>query len=274
MNIREMADKIAELEREGNKKEILALIEGMLAEMERGEDKELLVAVLNIYAGALRDVGQIEASIATLKKAKDLACYVYGEDHNHHATLLSNLANSQRVAQCYDDAKQNFEHALRIYEKNRAEKGLIAGIMHNLAILYLETGEMQRGYQLQMQELELLKDQKGYGVAYATALQSVAVTLSQMDRFEESKAYLEQSQELIMREAGSESTVLAGILNTKALLFTERGDLKAAREAFCEALRIVEKNYGNRSEAYLSIKENLLFIEKQIGQQKQGADQD
>ena len=247
MQINEMIEKIISFEKEGNKKAIIPLIERMLEEIKSAKDDALLISVLNIYAGALRDVGEVEKSICALSDAKNLALEVYGQEDINYVTLLSNLANAQRVAGLYADSLVHFDSATEIYTKNNAPKDLIAGVKHNLALLYLEMGEIQKGYELQIEELELLKENEEYEIAYASALQNIAATLSQMGKFQEAMEYLDEAQEIITEHMGQESIVLAGVFNTKAFILSENGDLKAAADVFQKALKIVEKNYGVES---------------------------
>lgn len=266
MQINETIEKIISLEKEGNKKAVIPLIEQMLEEIKNEKNDALLISILNIYAGALRDVGEIEKSISALVHAKELALRVYGEENINYATLLSNLANAQRVAKEYEEARSNFALAAEIYKKNDAPKDLVAGVKHNLALLYLEMGEIQKGYELQVEELELLKEDEEYAIAYASALQNIAATLSQMDKVQEAMEHLQYSQEIITKHMGEESIVLAGVFNTRAFILTKNGELKAAADNFQKALKIVEKNYGLESETYASIKSNIDFINAQIGE--------
>lgn len=268
MQIKEMIEKMISLEKEGNKKAVIPLIEQMLGEIEQTKDDALLISVLNIYAGALRDVGELEKSISTLMQAKDMALAFYGEEDVNYATLLSNLANAQRVAREYTQALTNFHVAAEIYKKSDAPKDLMAGAKHNLALLYLEMGELQKGYELQVEELELLKENKEYELAYASALQNMAATLSQMNRIQEAMEHLERSQELITKQMGHESIVLAGVFNTRAFILAKNNELAMAADDFQKALNIVEKHYGTDSQTYASIKSNIDFINEQLAIQK------
>lgn len=260
MDIQEIVLKIAQLEVQGKKKEMIPLIEEMILQIEQTGDKELLISALNDYAGAKRDIGDLESSIASLEKAKYIAHDVYGVDHMNYGTLLANLANVQRVAKLFGQAEINFNKALDIYKHSNAPKDLVAGIKHNLAIMHVDNGNLETGYKLQMEELDLLKDDPETVLPYAVALQNIAATVAGMKDVPKALEYLNESQALVEKHSGEESSFLAGILNTRAMILTQSGNLVEAMKEFEKALIIVEKNYGNKSDAYESVKSNMDFL--------------
>ncbi|MGY3723864.1 Tetratricopeptide repeat-containing protein [Granulicatella balaenopterae] len=261
MDIQELSLRIKELDSQGKKTEMIPLMQEQIRYIKSVNDKEWLISALNNYAGVLRDTGDADGAITQLQKAREIAFEVYGANSVNFATILSNLANALRVGKFFAEAIVMFNQASDIYAKQNADKALIAGIKHNLSLIYAERGNTTKAFELQKEELALLKELPNKRVPYAIALQNIAATAASLELFDEALQYLALSELLIYANCGLESSLLAGVYNTRAFIFVKQKQFADGKMMFKKALKITEKTYGKQSQAYQSIMKNIEFLE-------------
>lgn len=265
MQIHELVEKIKELSNQGRRVEMIPYMKEYIHQIEQTKDEKWLISALNEYGGALRDVGRSQEAVDTLVRAQKHAANSYGLMSTDYATILSNLANAERVNKQFEQAIEHFEQAKALYKLNGASGNLVAGVYHNLALCYLDQGEIEKGYELQLEEIRLLKGEPAWITPYAIALQNIGATAAQLHQFPQAIRYIEESEHLVIKTFGEKSSLLAGILNTKAFILVNMKKYKEAKDNFLRALSVIERSYGTASGPYASVKSNIEFLEQTHG---------
>jgi tetratricopeptide (TPR) repeat protein len=141
----------------------------------------------------------------------------------------------------WDEAVRLGEQGLRAARSSQYEAE-IAGLSHNLAVMYQDRGELAEARRLYDESLEIKKRLGDQG--------RVAVTLHQLGILAHGQGELEEARRLydesleIAKRLGNQGFV-ASTLHNLAILAQEQGELKEARHLYGESLEI-KKRLGDQ----------------------------
>ncbi|HWS86229.1 MAG TPA: tetratricopeptide repeat protein [Pyrinomonadaceae bacterium] len=139
------------------------------------------------------------------------------------------------------------------------DEGQIAGLSHNLAIMYQNRGEVAEARRLFDESLEITR-RLGYQGVVASTLYHLSILAQEQGELEQARRLLDESLEIAKR-LGDQGGV-AIVLHQLAILAQGRGELKEAHRLYDESLEI-EKRLGNQSGIAISLHQLGRLAEKQ-----------
>ncbi len=280
---------------DGNRRLAVEGLTRTLAAARRSQDprdddfRRRFVAYFLRYAGQRREptpenYDALEAERENLLGAAETA-YISGEWDSvmGMAYVLTHPVNGiLRVRGYWDESVRLGEQALQAAHAAKNEAS-IAGLSHNVAVMYGDRGELAEARRLYEESLEISKrvgNQRGVAITlhqlgvlaqhageieearclYEESLEiekqfenqgGVAVTLHQLGRLAEIQGKLEEARRLycesleIAKRVGNQSGV-ASSLHQLGMLAEEAGELEEARRLYCESLEIT-KRVGDQS---------------------------
>jgi serine/threonine-protein kinase len=154
--------------------------------------------------------------------------------------------------------KADLQQARRALEKSLALRRELFGstamqtsvALHNLGLLYRETGDNAKAEAYYRQALAIRRKHNRRSDAVQSSLQGLAVTLAAQARHAEATALLRENLELAQALYGIDSDKVAKARMRLAMALQERGDYMLAREHLLQAMAASERLSGEDSLDY------------------------
>lgn len=156
----------------------------------------------------------------------------------------------------WGEAAKLGEQALQA-ARSLQDEAQIAGLSHNLAMMYQSRGEIAEARRLYDESLEISK-RLGYQLALASTLHHLAMLAEEQGQLEEAAPLFNESLE-ISKRVGNQYGVAAN-LHELGRLAQNRRDLEEARRLFNESLEI-KKSLGNQRGVAITLHQLAMLAE-------------
>jgi tetratricopeptide (TPR) repeat protein len=198
----------------------------------------------SFYRGASR----YEEALEMFRRADAIIVPVFGEFSLEHSVNVNNMAGTYRMMGEADKALELFLEALRVCEALPEKNDYVyASALNNTSLLYQLKKEYEKAICYARSSIGELEKVPGAKNELATAYANLSLQLSSRGEKDEALTMLEKSIELF-RSLGDRSDHYAAALNGKGVLSAERGNIPDAKEAFREALSIIEEGAGENAD--------------------------
>ncbi len=173
---------------------------------------------------------------------------LYGSEDPRLVGPLNNLAALYRNQGRFMQAKELYNHALSIIEKQPAEKQTyIAACLSNLASVHRNLGELSQAETLYTRALEIVSEdpeaKSSDRVSIINNLGSIAKTL---DDYERAESYYRKALEICEKEMGNKRQIIALIYSNLGEVLYFGNKYKDAERSFQKALSIREELLGEK----------------------------
>jgi tetratricopeptide (TPR) repeat protein len=179
-------------------------------------------------------------------RATEISAAVFGEESTSHATDLNDLAVIYNDQGRYDEAIEQYEEALRTYEKTLGKEHSYYAInLNNLANIYYAQGRYDEAIEKYEESLRIVEKAIGKEHPdYATGLNNLALVYKTQGRYDEAIEKYEEALRIGERTIGREHPDYAKRLNNLASVYQARGELEQAEKLYEQAREIREKTLG------------------------------
>ncbi len=252
--------KAHELWRKGEELKASVILKDICEFYRKNDDKLKLLEILNEYGGALRVIGNLNKSINIFLQAKEVCENIGQRDTIIYATTIMNLANAFRENKEYQRAEKIFEEAKKIYLKHSVKDYSYVGLLNNLSLLKKELGEYNQALELQLEAIEILKQDVKYRVPLAISFNNLYEIEKNLNKISSAQDYLSSAKKILEDEVGKEHPLYAAVLNNLAECNFKIGNIPLALSLYEEALDIVLAKYGKDSVPYKIIYKNIKYI--------------
>ncbi|MDX1986865.1 MAG: tetratricopeptide repeat protein [Candidatus Obscuribacter sp.] len=197
----------------------------------------------------------------------------YGAQEPTLVPTLGNLGQFYKGEKQWDKARQSYERAIAIVEKNSSDKDVkLIPLVNAMAALSMEAGNNEEALKQLTRVKELAKASGDKG-AQIIALNNMAVVLRKLDRKDEAEALYKdvlalQGDNSPADQAGRGENVeanKAAALTNLARVNREKGQFDAAKPLLLEACELLEKGKDIRPESLITAYDNLATVSKELG---------
>ncbi|MEA5489894.1 MULTISPECIES: tetratricopeptide repeat protein [Pseudanabaena] len=195
-----------------------------------GDEKEIAVKIGVILTSQWKNKSRFREAIhlceSTLKITDDYR-------------ILHQLARSQKVLGEVELAKNNYQKALDASPSETTdEQSEKAAIIHNLAVIYAQQGQVDQAIDLYQQSLEI-KERIGDVQGRAATLSQMGILLQNQGKVEEALALHQQSLEL--KESIGNLQGKATSLSQIAMIYNQQGQVEQAIALYQQSLEIWDR---------------------------------
>ncbi len=111
---------------------------------------------LSFYKGSLElHEGNLEAAVESLRRAKELAGYLFGTNHFNYVMQCEELAVVLQNQGSFEEAEENHMPALRFIEGKKEHQFEYNRILHNLGVLYRKWGRQKEAYEYSLKAYQI-----------------------------------------------------------------------------------------------------------------------
>ncbi|KOP23588.1 hypothetical protein AMR41_25835 [Hapalosiphon sp. MRB220] len=166
--------------------------------------------------------------------------------------ILGVIARAETVLGLVEEAKNHYQQALKLCPE--AELQGKAAILHNMAGLFAQQGEINQALALYEQSLQIT-DSINDMVGKAAILHSMAGLFAQQGEINQALALYEQSLQLT--ESINDVRTKATTLHSMAYLFAQQGEIQRALALYKQSLQIIDSinNVGGKAAILQSMAE-------------------
>lgn len=255
-------DKLLE---SNNLQDAESFMESALRSSMEEKDDVAVISICNELASFYREAGRFDESIPLYETALRLMGMMELEKSQHYATTLINYATTYTRMHETQKALSLYDHAAQIYEECGITKDYgVATMYNNMGLLYEEMGESQKSENCHTTALEILKGINDSELSQAITYSNLAGHYLDHGDLIKAKLNINQSIELFINNSGKSTPQYAGAISTLGEIFFMEGEYKKAKELFEEALAIAEATFGNETDSYAIIIENLKLCNEKI----------
>ena len=228
-----------------------------------GRSAELLVYA-NEIAALYRGLSRFEESFRYYDEAEEILLFLFGEYSTQYATLLNNKAGAYRMSGDNENALSIFNKALSIYKEiEETDAYLIAGILNNISGLYQNIDRSKEAADALLTAIELLKGATGISDELATTTANLASIYRAMGDADLAVSTLDEAERLF-KELPYDSVHYPAALNLRGIIELDKGNLRAAIDAFELGAEKVNKVFSKNND-YATMKNNLGDLYESIG---------
>lgn len=228
-------------EEEGKRKAITLLQEALERWQTLG-DRSRQVAALNQIGAVYRSLGEPRTALSLYEQSLRLA--LEAEDGLGEAEARNNLGIIWAQLGNRDKALDLYQEALRLWRALGGSAEQEAVTLFNLAVVYHETGDLERALAFFTRSLEL---QRIAGSLPSQARCLASIGMIRADQGDSPAALEILAQVLELTRSASNPNVEAEALHILAYIHVGRGELQKAVELYSEALRLFQR-MGDRDQ--------------------------
>ncbi|MEQ8470533.1 MAG: tetratricopeptide repeat protein [Marinoscillum sp.] len=239
-----------------------------------------LVSIYNNLAITFSELLQFEEAKGALEKHKEIVIKIYGEQSSKMASNHNLRALIQHQMGYTNDAVENYEKALRLYENlGQVDQLDQSGVLNNLGTAYMEYGEYAKAEDYLLESLRILRlyfdeshrevlDTKmnlglieygrsnypkaidvyksilGFGkldtLTTATVYQNLAIAQNLNENYPDAIESTRTSLQLRRSKLGNENQLIADMEANLGNIYLETGELELAAEHFNKSLNIAK----------------------------------
>lgn len=209
-----------------------------------GEDSDEATSILERIASTYKLLGDndkaVTAYLALLRTRKDK----FGESDPSIAQTYLHLGIALRLNQQPDKARKCMKQALSIYVGKDSEMndiGMIADIMHEMALNSITTGDLAGGVKILKQELGIRKKiGKSENSNIARTLYHLGTTEIQLRNFNKASNFFMDALAIYEKTDDEVGISFARTLYCTGIVFEATRDPTSAEEAFIESVKILK----------------------------------
>lgn len=259
-NLDNLMKEVHSLWRQGKEKDMKPLLlEGInICKLENNKLK--LIELLNDYGGCLRNLGEFEEAELSLKEAISIFENYHIKDKKAYATSIMNLANLYREKKDYFNSEKCFLKAKEIFDSLSDKSYSYIGFLNNFSLLYKETKDYFNAEKLQLEAIRLLEDNDKMKVPLAISYNNLYEIQKLLNK-NSSLDNLLKAEKILLKETGANHPLYASVLNNLADYKFSNKEYKESLSLYKKSLDIVKNCYGENSESYLSVLNNIKFVE-------------
>ncbi len=259
-NLDNLMKEVHSLWRQGKEKDMKPLLlEGInICKLENNKLK--LIELLNDYGGCLRNLGEFEEAELSLKEAISIFENYHIKDKKAYATSIMNLANLYREKKDYFNSEKCFLKAKEIFDSLSDKSYSYIGFLNNFSLFYKETKDYFNAEKLQLEAIRLLEDNDKMKVPLAISYNNLYEIQKLLNK-NSSLDNLLKAEKILLKETGANHPLYASVLNNLADYKFSNKEYKESLSLYKKSLDIVKNCYGENSESYLSVLNNIKFVE-------------
>mmetsp|Transcript_10220 Transcript_10220/g.15009 ORF Transcript_10220/g.15009 Transcript_10220/m.15009 type:complete len:840 (-) Transcript_10220:56-2575(-) len=209
-----------------------------------GEDSDEAMSILEKIASTYKLLGDSEKAVTAyltlLRTRKDKL----GDSHPSIAQTYLQLGIALRLNQQPSKARKCMKQALSIYVAEGSEMndvGMIAEVMHEMALNSIATGDLQGGVKILKQELGIRKKiGKSDNHNIARTLYHLGTTEIQLRNYNKALHFFMDALSIHEKMDNEIGIAFARTLYCTGIVFEAIRDKKSAEEAFKESTKIIE----------------------------------
>lgn len=257
--ITNLTKKAHALWRQGHEKDMIPILKEAILQAEHSKNYAKIIELKNDLGGCYRNIGNFKESIKILQEALSLYNTHMPSIPSLKATLLLNLANSYREKKEYFEADENFSTAKKIFEELKDTSYAYISLLNNYALLYQELGKYSTAEKLQKKAVSLLEKEPTLAIPLAISYNNLYEIQKKTKSYTPVQILemIKKAEKILLSSVGSQHPIYAAILNTKADFAIHNREYLKALKYYKEACTIVKTAYGNKSEPYKTISENI-----------------
>lgn len=260
-NVDNLMKKVHSLWRQGREKDMKPLLLEAINICRLEDDKLRLIELLNDYGGCLRNLGEFKEAELSLKEALSIFEKNNIEDKVAYATSIMNLANIYREEKDYFDAEKYFLKSKEIFDSISDKSYSYIGLLNNFSLFYRETNNYQNAEKLQLEAIDLLKNDNKFKVPLAISYNNLYEIQKLLKKDNSCLDNLLKAEKILLEETGENHPLYASVLNNLADYKFSHKEYKESLSLYKKSLDIVKSCYGEKSESYLSVLNNVNFVE-------------
>ena len=224
-------------------------------------DKKKYCELLFNYAYFLDKYGlyydSIEVYIRHIKYAED----VYGMEHRRIATSYNNLGEIYRETSDYSLARDYFEKALRVVEKNDGlNHPVVARIYNNIGLSFYEQGDCNEARKYYKLAIDIHVKEKGKdNHIYAKYCDNIGSSYWKQREFSKALDYYFEALKIQEKVLGKHDPDIAVTYNSIGSVMDEEGNYEEALKYYKKALEIREKVLGKEHPSTATTYHNIGF---------------
>lgn len=230
-----------------------------------GEDDVVIIDIMNSLGNALRALGEFVEAEALMRGALNTLERTRPDDERRLADCLGNFAYLRRVQGNPGEAIELFERQLVIRRRTLGnESPWTIRSIHELAVIYVEMGDLRRGEELAREAVERGKRILGFGhVDTRSALWVLGWSLHRQERFADAEAVQLELLEAKRGSLGEHSAEVCDSWNGLAELATAQKAMDRVRDYASQlastARRAADPASGSAPDAYGCLARMLNF---------------
>jgi CHAT domain-containing protein/Tfp pilus assembly protein PilF len=226
------------------------MLERAVAIFERtyGSDHSSVLDVLNNLALALQGERDLEGARAIHRRVLEALERTNGVDHVSTLATWMNLGSLEVALGDDPKAKEAFERALAIAEREKAPPGSLARQLHNLALVTKASGDLDEARDMYERALLLMEEARGpEHPQLAQILGQYAQLLHDQGELVEARRAHERALEILEKAHGPDHRLVAYNRANLGEAFWSLGDRAAARRELERSLDTLERVAGEES---------------------------
>lgn len=231
-----------------------------------GNDSDEVIKILNEIGGTAKYIGAFDISISSLEEAKDLIIKKYGYDCIPYATTLLNLTEAYRYQGVDKELEDSYKKIMQIYDdKNMSNSYEYAGACNNFGLYYQNKGKYTEAISLHEKSLEILSKLSNTELQYATTLSNMIIPYKKMGLDELSNQYIKKTLKIYEELVGLNHPFYSAALNNLAILHYQEKEYAKALEIFEQSAKICKETFGEESDNYKNLLNNIEIVKENIG---------
>ena len=205
--------------------------------LEFGPHSSAYVTICNELGTFYRSGGQFEKGEEAFLAALDALEALLGR-HDNYATCLDNLAELYRLQGRLDDCEEALLRAEGYFDDRRSIE--YSACINYQGHLANARKDFARALELYKRALEVLHEIGDPADQVATAHGNIAGAHQDLGEFDEAMAHIDAAIAIYESGATLKGSHYVSLLNSKALIFSKRGDDVSARHTFDEMLESMQ----------------------------------
>ncbi|CAK9026913.1 Superoxide dismutase [Mn], partial [Durusdinium trenchii] len=201
----------------------------------------------------------LEQALRYFEEALEISTETLGDQHQHVATTLNNIAGVHRAQGKYAEALRYYEEALKIRREKLGDRDpSVATTLNNIAIVYEAQNKFDEALRCHKEALGIKKEKLGdRHASVATTLANIAGVYRELGRYDEALRNLDEALEIRREELGDRHPSVATTLNNIARVYGKQGIFDEALKCYEEALEINIEKLGDRHPSVAATLNNI-----------------
>lgn len=204
-------------------------------------DKPTEAFIRNNLGTVYNRIGNQEKAEIELRKSLEIREALFGKESREFAQTLSNFGNIYLSVGQYDLALRNYRRVLEIEKKQYGSNHpQVAGTLQNIANVLTDLDRYTEAFNALGQAESIYKSRDENAKGLVSIYNNTAITLTDLIKFDEAEAYINEHERLVDRIYGPNSEQMADNFNLSGMLQHKRGYTNDAVVQYEKALKIYE----------------------------------
>lgn len=266
---RSWSDLASSQYRQSRFREAKASYEKALATYEAafGPNDRRLIGTLRNLTLPLVALSEIEAAIAHIRRALEIAQPVPGDETAEAADLLSELGRLEGLSGRYDEAAALQTRALEALERRLGPDHVdVAAVLRPLAVTWFRKGDYAKSRDLNLRALAIMERALGPdSPRLQTAINNLGASYAEMGQLDEARVQYQRALAVAEAASGPNSSPVALALQNLAAILAETSNRAEALRLQERALSIELSVKGPQTQDVASLLATMADVEQQAG---------